>query len=322
MYEPETSLLCAALSPDRTAASLPLTPFRRTKLLATVPLPQWSTTRLTQPRGNLSAAAVGSKVLFGGGSNGTPSTVVDIYDTLLGVWSVSEFSAPHVSGAAAALGDLLLFAGGIPSTAVVDIYEVNAGMWSRAELEEPRGYLAAVTAGVIVMFGGGRNVNESDLVDVYDASTKQWSLQELRVARSHLAAASCRLNRSYVAAFAGGIAAGIDVAMVDIFTVTDSTIEFYFGYLSLPRHNLVGAAVGTKLLFAGGQVDTGAVDTVDIYEASNNSWSTAQLSVARSGLVAATVGTKYGHFSLFFFFFLFLVIFVCIYAQPHICAVI
>ncbi|MBL0340047.1 MAG: hypothetical protein IPP71_03505 [Bacteroidetes bacterium] len=52
-------------------------------------------------------------------------------------------------------------------------------------------------------------------------------------------------------------------------------------------------AVGTKVFFAGGQSLNGFnYSVVDIYDNSTGLWTTANLSVARSGLSATTVGTK------------------------------
>ncbi len=61
--------------------------------------------------------------------------------------------------------------------------------------------------------------------------------------------------------------------------------------LTVPRFNLAATSVGTKAIFAGG-FGAGAVDTVDIYDTANSSWSTAALSQARFGLAATTVGSK------------------------------
>jgi hypothetical protein len=54
------------------------------------------------------------------------------------------------------------------------------------------------------------------------------------------------------------------------------------------------ATVGNNILFAGGtELDNGSLTSrVDIYDASTNSWSTAELSKARAYLAAATIGNK------------------------------
>jgi hypothetical protein len=82
------------------------------------------------------------------------------------------------------------------------------------------------------------------------------------------------------------------VEIYDIPTQIWSTAE-----LSAPRWNIATVTAGTKVFFAGGMYyddgDNGfSTDVVDIYDAATNQWSTAQLSVARHSIAAATVGDK------------------------------
>jgi len=78
-------------------------------------------------------------------------------------------------------------------------------------------------------------------------------------------------------------------ASMDNFTVT-------LNQLSEARSRLVAAATGNKILFAGGEINfSQAVKTVDIFDISTNTWSTAQLSEERGYLVdftCAALGTK------------------------------
>ncbi|HLO39061.1 MAG TPA: hypothetical protein VK173_11235, partial [Lacibacter sp.] len=69
------------------------------------------------------------------------------------------------------------------------------------------------------------------------------------------------------------------------------------GTLNDPRKISVVAAVGNKIIFAGGSsVPSGPgpsfSSTVDIYDITTNTWSAASLSQARSGITVATIGTK------------------------------
>ncbi|HLP35366.1 PKD domain-containing protein, partial [Lacibacter sp.] len=69
------------------------------------------------------------------------------------------------------------------------------------------------------------------------------------------------------------------------------------GTLSDPRKVSVVAAGGNKIIFAGGiPVPSGPgpnfSSTVDIYDITTNTWSTAGLSQARSGMTVATMGSK------------------------------
>jgi hypothetical protein len=82
---------------------------------------------------------------------------------------------------------------------------------------------------------------------------------------------------------------------VDIYDI--STQGWSTAELSAPRWNIATVTAGTKVFFAGGVYyddgDNGiSTDVVDIYDASTNQWSTAQLSDARHSIAAATIGDK------------------------------
>ena len=66
-----------------------------------------------------------------------------------------------------------------------------------------------------------------------------------------------------------------------------------FGTLSEAKSRLSMATAGNKILFAGGLLSSGmASSTVDIYDLTNQSWSTAQLSVGRFLMAAISFGNK------------------------------
>ena len=98
--------------------------------------------------------------------------------------------------------------------------------------------------------------------------------------------------------FAGGFNedGNLGFTRVDIYDVgrnTWSTAE-----LSAGRGGMAAVTAGNKVFFAGGFVynwDTyyyKTFDTVDIYDAENNTWAVARLSGPRGSLAAATVGNK------------------------------
>ncbi|TMI61308.1 MAG: hypothetical protein E6H07_19800 [Bacteroidetes bacterium] len=69
------------------------------------------------------------------------------------------------------------------------------------------------------------------------------------------------------------------------------------GNLSKPRMELATASVGNKIFFAGGYTREGpsawaGESRVDIYDINSNSWSVAELSVARHGIAAVSAGNK------------------------------
>lgn len=66
------------------------------------------------------------------------------------------------------------------------------------------------------------------------------------------------------------------------------------GELSIPRRLLSAAAVGNKIVFAGGypDYDDNPLATVDIYNLDSKSWSTSQLSVKRVNMATEVYGSK------------------------------
>jgi hypothetical protein len=67
------------------------------------------------------------------------------------------------------------------------------------------------------------------------------------------------------------------------------------GALSVERNNVASASIGNKIFYAGGDRGTGGViltSRVDIYDASTQQWSIAELSEARTTIGAVVVGNK------------------------------
>lgn len=96
--------------------------------------------------------------------------------------------------------------------------------------------------------------------------------------------------------FAGGYGPnGVTSSRVDIYDL--NTNNWSVAELSLPRYSMAVAVLGTKIFFAGG-AEGGWWDgiitysKVDIYDASTNTWSVANLSQARGWITAASVGNK------------------------------
>jgi Kelch motif len=60
------------------------------------------------------------------------------------------------------------------------------------------------------------------------------------------------------------------------------------------RYGIAVAAVGKKVLFAGGRLDAGAnpVSRVDIYDVTTETWSTAALSIPRYWMAVGVLGNK------------------------------
>jgi kelch-like protein 20 len=185
-------------------------------------------TTLTNGRGNLAAAASGTKILFGGGFDGTSySAVVNIYDVSTGIWTTSNLpGGARGYLAAAAAGTKIVFAGGQTGTNIftnkVDIYDVSSGTWATTTTLQggSRGNLAAASAGTKVFFAGGQTGGStySAAVDIYDVSSNTWTTSTLPGgARAFLAGAGAG-NK---VVFAGGqTGTNSYSAAVDIFDIT------------------------------------------------------------------------------------------------------
>ncbi len=90
-------------------------------------------------------------------------------------------------------------------------------------------------------------------------------------------------------------AAGNDTMMITVEKAVPScTMPLTpFGNLSIARSEVVAAAAGNKILFAGGIDQTDYASTrVDIYDKVSQAWSTAELSAPRTGMAVAVLGNK------------------------------
>jgi hypothetical protein len=99
--------------------------------------------------------------------------------------------------------------------------------------------------------------------------------------------------------FAGGDfmeGSGFGSSRVEIYDIVTNT--WSITELSSARGNIATVVAGNKVFFGGGSLegwDNGyykAFDTVDIYNAADNTWTVARLSEARGSLAAAAVGDK------------------------------
>lgn len=168
--------------------------------------------------------------------------------------------------------------------------------WTVDYLSKPRLHLAAASGGDKVLFAGGSiaGLSPSDVVDIYDTISSTWTPALLSMPRAFLTAVAAG-DKIFVA---GGmnVITGVNSSRVDIYDV--KTGEWDTAELSEARAGLVSAHVGDKVLFAGGgpigallNPPTGS-STVDIYNLSDSTWSTAELSEPRCFLAVAVIGDK------------------------------
>lgn len=212
---------------------------------------------------------------------------------------LSSLSQPKMVIPATA-ADKLVFAGGYINaggrwepTATVDIYNLVNKTWSTAQLSEARYSITVATVGNKIIYAGGyyNNGSSSSRVDIYDAGTNTWSTATLSMPRSQMTSA----------------VAGNKVFFTESGNITNK-VEIYdassnlwsTAVLSEARADMSVIAAGNKVLFAGGyRKYDGFNDSpydfstrVDIYDIATNTWSTAELKEARSGMAAGVAGNK------------------------------
>jgi hypothetical protein len=144
----------------------------------------WTTATLSQARGFLASASVGSKVLFAGGTtaDNQPSNRVDIYDTLTQTWDTASLSVPRAfigPCGAVVYQDKVYFPSGGPmdiynlqmyaNTDVIDIYEADIGTWSfDTQTQSLMLYAAAGVEDYFILAGGWTSTGEySSTVEIY-----------------------------------------------------------------------------------------------------------------------------------------------------------
>ncbi len=258
-------------------------------------------------RSGHTAASLGNKIYFGGGYDGTQADGnIDIYDVDASKWTLAQLSVPRFNFAAASAGHKVVFAGGetdaalpAPVSSVVDIYDDDTKTWSTAHLSEPSYYLSAGSAGNKIIFGGGVvDTGVSYNVDIYDAVNNTWAKHLLGDRRGHaniIGAGSKILIAGGLNGYTSTSSLDYFFRSVDIYDVnTDSWSQ---ANLSVARGGMGIAASGNKIVFAGGYTKNAAYNevlskTVDIYDASDDTWSTSQLAVAANYSCAAASGNK------------------------------
>lgn len=204
--------------------------------------------------------------------------------TLTQIGTLSFAGPAHV----VSFGDKIFFAGGSNEYAGVDIYDVNEHTWQRLSLSQARNNMAIVVCENKIFFAGGNNYEVwYDNVDIYDIPTGAWSIANLSEAKSVSTAASIG-DKVF---FAGGITEeGFNQTnRVDIYDISDDS--WSFADLSEPKIGVSTVSAGNKIYFAGGWNYLSGfynpmipLKSVDVYDASTNSWSGTNLNFISGGV--------------------------------------
>ena len=182
---------------------------------------------------------------------------------------------------------------------------INATLIPIGNLSSARINIQCGAAGSKILFVGGWHSganywNEPVPVDIYDISSNTWSLHSLipdnpSFTHFRFGAAIASVGNKVLIGGGGDAFGDNQSSKVDIYDA--STNGWSNAYLSSERQALVATTLGNKVFFAGGfgypdGSNWGEFNTVDIYDNTTNTWSTAILSEARMNLAAASCGNK------------------------------
>lgn len=208
-------------------------------------------------------------------------------------WSQDALSVARKALASASDGQRVYFAGGrsspynSPRRSRVDVFDTATQTWSQLSLSVARSEFAATALGPYVLFAGGalNATVPTAVVDVLDTRTMTWSTAALSQARSVLAATTVGTKALFAGGNAGGFSTPVASDVIDVYDSAlgkpDDPAAWSTAQLSVARAQMAAATVGTRALFAGGIDATSALATVDIFDDSTGTWSTANLSQAR-----------------------------------------
>ena len=243
-----------------------------------------------------SGAGVGTLIMYAGGTFGSPTDVVNIYDTDVHDFYQDQLSRPRSSAAVAGVGLWFLVAGGFEQSGTgspsdqVDIYDISQQQFTLTDnLSARRGSLAGAASGTFIVFGGGLTNGGvySAVVDVWDTTTKQFIAPlTLSVARSQLVAVAA----GGLIVFAGGVNGGGPQSTVDLFDVATAAFVAPTA-MSVGRARLAACAAGSLVFLGGGQTSGGQpTDLLEVYDASARAWvpTASRLSAARYDLAAGS----------------------------------
>jgi hypothetical protein len=210
--------------------------------------------------------------------------------TLTQVGTLSFAGTPQV----VSYGNKIFFAVTNHQYAAVDIYDVNDHSWQRVSLSQARTNMAIVACENKIFFAGG-NQNDFwyDIVDIYDITSNTWTVAHLSEPKSNLAAGAID-DKVF---FAGGITeeGWNQTNSIDIYDISDD--NWSTAQLSEPKIGVSIVPADNKIYFAGGlnylswgSPGSANLKSVDIYDASTNSWSATNLNFISGAICGVAAG--------------------------------
>lgn len=149
----------------------------------------WSVTSMSNSLSQMTAATIGSKVLFAGGHAHNFhewSNTVAIYDISTGTWTNSYLSERKANISTVTLNNKVYFAGGwLPGSSrcsdKIDIYDNVSDTWSTATLSAPRSIGGGGIAidNKIFWAGGADDLGETCMVEIKDVLSQATEFDNL-----------------------------------------------------------------------------------------------------------------------------------------------
>lgn len=233
----------------------------------------WSSASLSMARTGMTAATMGDKVFFSGGTGMLSATSigltsrVDIYDTRTGLWSTIEM--PHADGllSSLAFGNKLVIAGGN----YIDMYDAVGKRWTTKNLSQSRYLMAANNMRGELYFSGGvtnkSTLSPSSRIDIYNPANDSWSVSEMSKPKYGMSAFPLRGKILW----AGGIVSGKMTNEVEIYDPASNITTFSCLFQPNSFSSFSSVQINGKIIFF---VSNGVIkNRFDIYDPLTNNWS-------------------------------------------------
>ena len=290
---------------------LPAFNFPITQAQATENQSSWTTrTPMPTARGGLSVATVNGKIYaIGGLSGGSPVNVNEMYNPGTNGWTTETPMPTARSGCAIAVYDNEIYViGGEVGNGYVgnnEVYNPGTNTWeTKASMPTPRADLSAsVVNGKIYLIGGEEYsstspyYSETDVNEIYDPATNTWTTgTPIPTAVYGYASTVIDGNIHIIGGSQASSSQGSGI-FVNSNQVYDPQNDTWSLGANLPSAVTYGAAAATEgfmapplLYVIGGYFLNSFSSNVQVYNPSNNSWSTgASMPTARAYLGVAVV---------------------------------
>ncbi len=194
-------------------------------------------------------------------------------------WTYNTLTENLIASNVASIGNKIFFYSGTKLVGTssllsdqVEIFDIQTGIRQVSSVPDgaPRETATtAVLSSKIIIAGGYGSLGTTSRVDLYDTLTGVWSTKDLSVARRDMAGAATA-DKAF---FGGGVNTG-NSKVVDIYDLASNTwtaTQFPNATLPSQRTLLSAAAVGNKILFAGGRTNSYR-DLVSVYNTDTDTW--------------------------------------------------